>query len=59
MGLYTEIVKNNIPIESLENDSLVQLFREIPGCNSTEREIQKRIMKTLLERKKLSLLTNR
>ena len=59
MGIKSEIMKNQIAIESLEDDSLVQLFREIQDTKFRDRAILKKVLRTLLERKKLHLLTNR
>ena len=59
MGLKEEVIKNNIPIRSLEDDSLIQLFGEIENNMYKEKERIRLIIRTLLERKKLHLLTLR
>ncbi|PKL83383.1 MAG: hypothetical protein CVV24_05290 [Ignavibacteriae bacterium HGW-Ignavibacteriae-3] len=52
-----EIVNTEIPIESLEDNMLVQLFRGLAINNKNSKPIQCAILKTLLKRKKLHLLT--
>ncbi len=59
MSLKEEVIKNNIPIPSLEDDSLIQLFSEIENNKYKEKELIRLIIRTLLGRKKLHLLTLR
>lgn len=54
-----EIINTEIPIESLEDNMLVQLFRGLAINNKNSKQIRCVILKALLKRKKLYLLTNK
>lgn len=59
MSLRKEIEKNKINIGSLEDDSLVLLFRELSFNRNDDKPLLKDVVKILLGRKKLELITSR
>ncbi len=59
MSLRKEIEKNKISIGSLEDDSLVLLFRELSFNRNDDKPLLKDVVKVLLGRKKLELITSR
>jgi hypothetical protein len=57
MSIRIEITKNNIPIESLEDETLVELFNELIPQRDQHKCLMQAVIKTLLKRNKLYLIT--
>ncbi len=56
MNLKLEIEKNNIPLNTLEDESLIQLFRELSIVKLSDKSMIREILKILMLRSKLFLL---
>ncbi len=59
MSMKREILKHNIPLTSLEDDTLIKLFRELDSFREHNKKFLREIVKELAFRKKLFLLTKR
>jgi hypothetical protein len=59
MSIKKEILKNRIRLSSLEDESLVMLFRELEFNRENDRVILNEVVKILALRKKLYLITTR
>jgi len=57
MSIKEEIIKTNLNIDSLENDTLIQLFSELQITRNYDKMLSRINLKILLARKKVYLLT--
>jgi hypothetical protein len=59
MSLKKEILKHQIPLKHLEDETLIKLFIELNFFREYDRNLRLEIAKELAFRKKLFLLTKR
>jgi hypothetical protein len=59
MNMKNEILKVQVSLKHLEDETLIKLFVELDFFRQYDREVMREIVKELALRQKLSLLTKR